>query len=343
MRLTILGSFPNEGTNEYPLQGTSDNFGEACRAIGRRLGQEGQVVVVGTDSQESADYHVVKGIIDTAGGTRVERPLIHVLEAEQGGFLFENLWAQQPSLFTSHRRKLRGREAAKIVSVQESDAALAIGGQAITYRAGLATAVSRKRLVPIGTFGGAARQLLRDMPALTNSVDDDVRGVDGPWTSHLMERALQAVGVGKKPQLLIIHGHGNDRELLLNWLIGPHGPELPRPFIMGEEVEGSETMPAKFERLAAKVDAAIALATPDDVGRLFTEDSAPLRARARQNVWVEVGWFWGRLGRRKLMILSKGNIEVPSDLAGVELFSYSSDPVQASEKIRAFLDRIRLD
>jgi predicted nucleotide-binding protein len=110
---------------------------------------------------------------------------------------------------------------------------------------------------------------------------------------------------------------------------------------MGEQSGDGRTLPEKFEELAAKVDSAIAIATPDDVGGLQEENSSTYKQRARQNVWLEVGWFWGRLGRKRIMILVKGNIEFPSDLRSIEYFPYTASPEEAGDKIREFVSRIR--
>ena len=65
---------------------------------------------------------------------------------------------------------------------------------------------------------------------------------------------------------------------------------------MAAESSRGLSLPAKFESLAQRVDAAIVLVTPDDVGGLRDRSDSALRVRARQNVWVEFGWFWGALG-----------------------------------------------
>lgn len=39
--------------------------------------------------------------------------------------------------------------------------------------------------------------------------------------------------------------------------------------------------------------------------------------RARQNVLLELGYFFGRLGRDKVCALKRGSFEIPSDFAGV--------------------------
>jgi predicted nucleotide-binding protein len=56
------------------------------------------------------------------------------------------------------------------------------------------------------------------------------------------------------------------------------------------------------------------LLTPDDVGG---PDAGHLQPRARQNVIGEMFWFAGKLGRGRVCALKKGDIELPSDFAGV--------------------------
>src|ERR1017187_1463767 len=77
---------------------------------------------------------------------------------------------------------------------------------------------------------------------------------------------------------------------------------------------------------------------PGDVGGPADETTRP---RARQNVWLEVGGFWGRLGRNKVMVIRKANIEIPSDLQGLEYYSYNDTPEEAGDRIRAFVSRLQ--
>jgi len=71
------------------------------------------------------------------------------------------------------------------------------------------------------------------------------------------------------------------------------------------------------EKLEANADVvyAIILLTPDDVGRLQSEDN--LSPRARQNVIFEFGYFIGRLGRNRVCAMVKDRVELPSDLLGI--------------------------
>ena len=56
------------------------------------------------------------------------------------------------------------------------------------------------------------------------------------------------------------------------------------------------------------------LLTPDDEGSVRGGKSEP---RARQNVFLELGYFIGKLGRSNVCALKRGVVEIPSDFAGV--------------------------
>lgn len=87
------------------------------------------------------------------------------------------------------------------------------------------------------------------------------------------------------------------------------------PVILHEQPSGGKTIIEKFET-NADVDFAVVLLTPDDVGGL-NDGSVPTRPRARQNVILELGFFFGSLGRGRVAALHKGDLELPSDYAGI--------------------------
>ena len=64
---------------------------------------------------------------------------------------------------------------------------------------------------------------------------------------------------------------------------------------------------------------AVVLLTADDTGGLKGE---PLGDRARQNVILELGYFIARLGRSRVLVLKRGDLDVPSDLGGVVYQAY---------------------
>jgi predicted nucleotide-binding protein len=87
------------------------------------------------------------------------------------------------------------------------------------------------------------------------------------------------------------------------------------PILLFEQSSGGKTIIEKLEDYS-DVGFAFVLLTPDDIGGL-AEQSPDLKKRARQNVVLEFGFFTGLLGRNRVYCLYKGDIELPSDMAGV--------------------------
>ena len=109
---------------------------------------------------------------------------------------------------------------------------------------------------------------------------------------------------------------------------------------MIDKADAAQTLPEKFERMAGGVRGALAILTPDDlVVTLRTGSDSP---RARQNVIVEVGWFWGKFGRGKCLLLVRGDVEIPSDLSGVEVHRFAVSPTECSEALREFIAALEL-
>ncbi len=112
-------------------------------------------------------------------------------------------------------------------------------------------------------------------------------------------------------KVFIVHGHdGEAREGVARFLekIGFEA------IILHEQANRGMTV---IEKVNAHGDVgfAVVLLTPDDEGRV--KSGGELEPRARQNVLLELGYFIGRIGRDKVCALKKGNVEIPSDFAGV--------------------------
>ncbi len=91
---------------------------------------------------------------------------------------------------------------------------------------------------------------------------------------------------------------------------------LSRLFLISR-LQGGQTIIEKLEEYSQEVGYAIVLATPDDEGKSKSEDS--YKSRVRQNVVLELGMFLAKLGREKVAILLKEDIEFekPSDIHGL--------------------------
>ena len=94
------------------------------------------------------------------------------------------------------------------------------------------------------------------------------------------------------------------------------------PVILEEQPNKGRTIIEKFE---ASLDVAFAIVvlTPDDLGKARTDPGDPV-PRSRQNVILELGFFIGLLGRRNVVALVVGHVELPSDVNGILYIPYDT-------------------
>jgi hypothetical protein len=332
MKISIIGSW-REGDREWGLRGSHADFEQACLALGRELGRHRQVVIVGGQSASTADLHVVRGMVDGVRHQEIKSPLIEVLRPAGDSSSYETLARENPGVFAFHVPTQARWAEAHLLSMREASVVIAIAGEKGTYQAGLAAIVAKKKLVPISSFGGAAAKLSVALESIGElNSQGDHRYLNGPWNQLSLATVVKLVGLGRPPKVLLIHGHSDDWLRVRDWLQKTRNQEV---VVMQQEFRAGRTLPEKFEQLAAQVDVAIAIATPDDVGRSLKSKGSS--KRARQNVWLEVGWFWGRLGRDRILVLSRGEIELPSDLSGIEYHEYQKNPVECADQLRSFM------
>jgi hypothetical protein len=140
-----------------------------------------------------------------------------------------------------------------------------------------------------------------------------------------------------KIKVFIVHGKDREVDRLERWLKkSQRNVEAVRFGTEGRE--GSFALET-LEKLATDCDAAIVLATADDVGRLAaTGNDVP---RARQNVWIEFGWFLARLGKHRTFLLAQENVEIPRDLDGLLHAEYQGSVTEAFPQTGDFVARLR--
>ena len=114
-------------------------------------------------------------------------------------------------------------------------------------------------------------------------------------------------------EVFIVHGHDDEAKETIARFVENLGIEAT---ILHEQANRGQTIPEKFEEHADEAGFAIILLTPDDVGA-SQDETNNLKPRARQNVVLELGYFWGRLGRERMCVLYKEGIELPSDIHGI--------------------------
>lgn len=111
-------------------------------------------------------------------------------------------------------------------------------------------------------------------------------------------------------KVFIVHGHDNGARETVARFLERIGFEA---IILHEQANQGRTVIEKVEA-HGDVSFAVVLLTPDDEGCV---KGGVVEPRARQNVLLELGYFIGRLGRDKVCALKRGQLEIPSDFAGV--------------------------
>ena len=115
-----------------------------------------------------------------------------------------------------------------------------------------------------------------------------------------------------KSKVFIVHGHdGEAKEAVARFVENLHFKAI----ILHEQASSGKTIIEKIEA-NSNVGFAIVLYTPCDLG-VSQKQKDQLRPRARQNVVFEHGYLIGKIGRKNVCALVKGDIEIPTDISGV--------------------------
>lgn len=152
--------------------------------------------------------------------------------------------------------------------------------------------------------------------------------------NDLFVRRIKNVINGKKERkAFIVHGHDNELLSELKSFIITN-LKLPNPIVLREQPSLGRTIIEKFEDYSNEVDIVFVLLTPDDVSPIKN------KRRARQNVIFEMGYFYAKFRRRsgKIILIYKGDLEIPSDISGVIYIKVKTNLKSISEDIRNELE-----
>ena len=127
--------------------------------------------------------------------------------------------------------------------------------------------------------------------------------------------------------VFIVHGRDEENLLRLEKILKDHF-QLDT-VILSDQPGASRTLIEKFEQEAEQANYAIVLFTPDDIIRV--EDTELFQARP--NVLFELGWFFGRLKRNRVVILFKDGTAIPSDLDGINTVRFKDHPKEAIQDL----------
>lgn len=115
-----------------------------------------------------------------------------------------------------------------------------------------------------------------------------------------------------KSKVFIVHGHDDAAKEKVARFIEKLGFEA---IILHEQASSGNTIIEKIEEYS-NVGFAIVLYTPcDEGGPKGKKDQ--VKPRARQNVVFEHGYLMGKIGRKNVCPLVKGDLETPTDISGI--------------------------
>jgi len=111
-----------------------------------------------------------------------------------------------------------------------------------------------------------------------------------------------------------------------------------KPIILSEQPDTGATIIEKFEKYAKSCSCAIAIFTPDD--EVISDNVKYLQARP--NVIYEIGWFCGKLGRDKVILLLKEGTTIFSDFGGIIQKRFKEKIIEKVNEIRKDLEQMNI-
>lgn len=193
---------------------------------------------------------------------------------------------------------------------------------------------ARTALVPV--FGAKSNLVLKiagwikelakkplDMDALVSHVDE-IRHFASLLRACSEHDSLSPVSVPssfpKTRSVFIIHGHDETNWLKLDRMLRAEF-HLDPIVILARAGQSLPTI-QKFENDASRCAYAIAMFTPDDA---VENTKSGKCSQARPNVIFEAGWFIGRLGKDRVLLLVKDGTQLHSDFAGMNRIEFHDD------------------
>ncbi len=118
-------------------------------------------------------------------------------------------------------------------------------------------------------------------------------------------------------KVFLVHGHNVEVLQLAARFLETLELEV---IVLREQPNHGRTIIEKFIDYS-DVGFAVVLLTADDRGGVASAPFEQQRLRARQNVILELGYFIGKIGRKRVCALHQPGIEIPSDYSGVVFVS----------------------
>jgi predicted nucleotide-binding protein len=154
----------------------------------------------------------------------------------------------------------------------------------------------------------------------------------GCTAAPIATAAVRTAVAAKTQPVFIVYGHDAASRDALELLVRRMGLD---PIVLQNLPAAGDTIIEKLERYLGEhgnVGYACVLLTPDDEGHKAGLPEQK-KYRARQNVVLELGMVLARLGRRRVAILHKESVELPSDIAGLIYIPFKERPDEVKTKL----------
>jgi predicted nucleotide-binding protein len=168
---------------------------------------------------------------------------------------------------------------------------------------------------PSSAFEEAFRRGLDNARVILESMISEIQQY---WNEEKVTKSNKSVDTQEiisKNVVFIVHGHDElmkkDVQLLLS-------RAYLYDVVLHECPDKGRTIIDKLIDESSIAGYVIALLSPDD-------KMGDGEKRARQNVILEIGYFLGKLGKDRVRLLRKGNVEIPSDLQGILYENYDDN------------------
>lgn len=180
------------------------------------------------------------------------------------------------------------------------------------------TALHATGSISLSLYGPSLQSEVNDFHKTMNRRIDKLRSIQGRLSlipepaglADVYHNQINPALVENSKKVFIVHGHDEAAKLAVSRFL--ERIELI-PVVLHEQANASMTIIEKFEA-NCDVQFAVILLTPDDI---CTQKDGGEAYRARQNVIFELGFFVGRIGRKKVCALKKNDVEINSDIHGV--------------------------
>src|SRR3546814_106708 len=130
-------------------------------------------------------------------------------------------------------------------------------------------------------------------------------GTEGTFTATRFEKGKLQEELPKNNSVFVVHGQDDATKHAVGRYLEKLGVQ---PVILQEQINRGMSLIEKFEDFAGRAGFAVILMTPDDIGGPVDRKDEP-KHRARQNVVLELGYFFAKLGRDKVVVLIKDAVE----------------------------------